>query len=726
MKMRLKLVNFRCWENISFDLGNEITKIDGISGSGKSTIFEAIFYCLYGKLQRVKNKHNNGAISVTLETSYGQDTIQIVRTTQKNVTLHILDKEVCTGDTAQSMIDDYFGSYELFTMASYLRAETAHPLICASISEKRELTSLLFPDASKYNRYKEKVLMIRRSDEQAYQMHNKKVITAQSAIDNMHELHPWLRDKDMDIPTIDERVLLMTLDGKNKAKNDAIGIISTYNSLSQQLASIPEIKDITPLREDLADLQGQLNQCTVDALTKDTKIQFLQEKLTNISSRVGTLLGSLGHSSLDVQECTRIISICDELLSVAPSESDLNKRIKDTNTEYDEKSNLLTAYVRSLDNIQYNHRLDNVLECPSCHQKLQYMDTLSAYTECTERKPVEYVISQVDVQKLHAQVYRLEELKSTLRSRYNKYQDLLTKEDTRNKGISLRTLDLRVYREKLTEYLTLFKEKMLLEADIQAVQSDQRTYITKDQEKDLRERVATLSNMVATSLANQKHKDILSKKIQVLESQYEWLATHDTYLSSLISDIELMTQQLSKIKIQGIYQRNSSILSSSLEKVATLEGRIQASHQLDSLLASSYNIYVGQKLKEIEYDICILGKLFFDDTMNISLSPGKESSTGIVKPSFDITLEYRGIQYDDIKLMSTGERKRLSIILMIVLTKFTDGRILLLDEALNSVSLDTRGIIMNELSRLSIPIYITSHDEIPGGYTNELDLNAIH
>lgn len=50
----------------------------------------------------------------------------------------------------------------MFMMTSYLRAETMHKLIASTPSEKRELTALLFPGASKYDVYKDKLILLRK------------------------------------------------------------------------------------------------------------------------------------------------------------------------------------------------------------------------------------------------------------------------------------------------------------------------------------------------------------------------------------------------------------------------------------------------------------------------------------------------------------------------------------------------------------------------------------
>jgi DNA repair exonuclease SbcCD ATPase subunit len=51
--MKLYLTNFRRYDSVAFEFNDGITKITGESGAGKSTIFEAICWCLYGKVTDV-------------------------------------------------------------------------------------------------------------------------------------------------------------------------------------------------------------------------------------------------------------------------------------------------------------------------------------------------------------------------------------------------------------------------------------------------------------------------------------------------------------------------------------------------------------------------------------------------------------------------------------------------------------------------------------------------
>lgn len=264
---------------------------------------------------------------------------------------------------------------------------------------------------------------------------------------------------------------------------------------------------------------------------------------------------------------------------------------------------------------------------------------------------------------------------------------------------------------------------------IEEIENDNREYISPDEHKALELRLKEINNII--SKANSIEHTRLSLKNQLTELLNTY--NPNSYSSSILDfdkkieecrvNIQLLRDYTLKLKIQHLHKQHKYVIDDVNKQIIPLNSRLDNSHKLESILSQAYQEYVGQKLKEIEYDICLLGKIFFDESMNISLTPGKESSSGMIRPSFDLKVEYSGIQYDDVKLMSTGEKKRISLILLIVLTKYLDGKILLLDEALNSVSMDARGIIMNEISKLDIPVYITSHDDIPGGFNNELKLD---
>lgn len=715
--MKIKLNAFRKWNDVTFDLGTRVTKITGESGMGKSTIFEAIYWCLYGRIRSVSPKGSirGTRTEVTLITEYYETMIQIYRSGMKSVSVIIGDDEY-TGDLAQSKIDEYFGSHDMFLMTSYLRAEAVHPLINASPSEKRELTSLVFPDASKFDRYKSKLLQIRRIDEDNLSQIRNNVTSLLSSISTLEDSHSWLKESSLlDSSEVqDDKPIQREIQEISKERDNAIGTLSLLQSLEKQLSSLPEYIDTLPLEEELSECRDKLTQSVVDTKTRDEKIKFLQE-------RVDALLSVLS-SAPEESECKRLLNICKTLSSYR---SDITSDLQRLDSDYERHSQLLLEYEKSLENIEYNMRIENILECPSCNTKLQYTDKLILYTGDTQFRTIEHNITSGDIQRLRISIDKIEQEKQQCINSYNTYQSIISKEKV------LKECDISSYSLKLQEYIQCYKEKQLLSNELNQVMNETRIFITENEKKELNIRISTLSTQISQCKSIEYTRKNLSKQIDTLSLNNQWLSESESYLSSLDTKMKQLQSQLIHIKnirermrIQQLYLKRKNDLSSCNEKIQQIEERVNASYKLEHILADAYQLYVGEKLKEIEYDVSLLGKYFFDDTMNITLTPGKETSTGSIRPSFDLHIEYGGTVFEDVKAMSTGERKRLSIILFMVLTKYTDGRMMLLDEAFTSISLDSRGIIMNEIQKLNIPIYLTSHDEIIG-YDSELNLNTL-
>lgn len=708
---KIKLVNFRKWDNHTFDLGSGITRIIGESGMGKSTIFEAIYWCLYGRIRSVSPKQNtSGVVSKPGKTEVIVEVaaMQIHRTGQKSISV-ICGDEMYSGEIAQSKIDAYFGTHEMFLMASYLRAEASHPLISATPSEKRELTSLVFPGASKYDIYRSRLSDIRRNDELLLVNARNKYLSSESSVTALEESQHWLLSSPLldKISPMEERTLTKEIARLKTEKDTVSKIVSRYDSLKQQLASLPELQDVSPLEEEMNSLQSQLIQCTVSSMNKESKIKYLQDRLD-----------SLSFSDVPEDKCKELLVAIKELLSIGTSQSSLESELKSVTDEYHTKSSLLCSYEKSLVDMEYNAKIQNVLECPSCHTKLQYTDKLIQCNDDIHPRTIEHRISSKDVRSLRLTLDKLESRRMNLYTSYNRYQEIL------NQHTELVHSDLVSLQQSLNNHCQALKESEKIKSEIAQIQSDTRNYITTSDMKEMQSRIKILAQQISEYRSIEHTRRSLLTQVECTERDHPWISTHEehilhleTRLAKCQDDLLVHRQSKERVHTQQLYLSHKNIIAEQSLEIKKREGRISSARQLEDILSQAYHEYVNEKLKEIEYDVCVLGKYFFDDTMNITL-------TGGVKPSFDIHIEYGDTVYDDIRSMSTGERKRLSIILMMVLTKYTDGKVMILDEAFTSIGLETRGIIMGEIQKLGIPIYITSHDELPGN-TAEINLNSI-
>lgn len=737
MSTKLRLLNFRKHEDNLFEFHDVIVKISGESGSGKSTIFEAIYWCLYGKIQKVGTRSGKATAhgtEVALEMPYaGHDpdigtTIHVHRLNSKNVNVHI-GKLPYTGEEAQGKINDYFGTHDMFLMQSYLRAESVHRLISESPAIKQKLTALLFPDAGKYEAYKTKLTSIRKGDKEKLRQLQVRQASIDSSIKTLESTHPdIMSDLSGDRDIHDESDVRNSLNSLTIEHSNCSKIFMQYELVLGQLAALPEKVDVAPMNIEVSEIKEKLMRVAVEGRSKESKMSYLRGRVEDMAHKMSMLVVSMGTSG-DIAEYKRLLNVADELLRISPSLSNLDRRIDEARDAYSTAYNRLLEYEESLDNIDYNRRLEDVLECPSCHAKLRHTDTLVSVGEDEDIHPrtVKHQIARRDVDRLRTHVDSLDKERNDLIRHHSTYSSLIEKEKVRNKDLSLGAIDLMEFKVALRDYILLHEDKMRLQKELDLLEKDTREYISSDEHSRLSRHLEALLKKISTEQGNESQRMRLITSRQMIEDKNRWISDGENHMSNLSQRISSLRESLDQIikmrereRVRSLYLKHKTeLLQVNTHMNATTE-RIEKSHGLESICASAYQEYVGYKLKEIEYDVSALGKRFFTETMNISLIPGTETSTGTVRPSFDLQVEYEGITYEDVNMMSTGEKKRLSIILMMVLSKYMDGRIMMLDEALTSVSMDIRGVIVNELHKLSIPIFITSHDEIPGEMTAEI------
>ena len=141
MYMKLTLKNFKCYENRIFEFSNILTLIQGVSGKGKSTIFNAILFVLYDK---IKKPQMYGKTSCQVEFIF--ENYKITRSKTPNRLVLIIDGEnEYIDDAAQNIIDKKFG--DIFEFTSYINQNPTKSFMMISPAEKLKfLQKLVFKD----------------------------------------------------------------------------------------------------------------------------------------------------------------------------------------------------------------------------------------------------------------------------------------------------------------------------------------------------------------------------------------------------------------------------------------------------------------------------------------------------------------------------------------------------------------------------------------------------
>lgn len=145
--MRVHLIRFRSFQDQAFDFPpQQFNLLKSPSGTGKSTLLDAIRWCFYGKSTDVYPLNTPGSantptcVTVTLEECGG---LTLCRSKPpEHLTIKIGRAEnarILKGSSAEAYVTDLFGSAQIWSMTSYLPQDEKSLLMTASNREKLEL-----------------------------------------------------------------------------------------------------------------------------------------------------------------------------------------------------------------------------------------------------------------------------------------------------------------------------------------------------------------------------------------------------------------------------------------------------------------------------------------------------------------------------------------------------------------------------------------------------------
>ncbi len=147
--MKIELTSFRYHDHLVVELrDSRIYLLQGNSGVGKSTLFEAIAWALFGKVTKIAplvEVIGEGETEKKCRTSVSLQVpgLSILRQNNPRV-LKVSKNGVQYEDVAaQGVIIESFGEYDFWVATSYLRQKSFNPLMFGSSSEKLELINRL-------------------------------------------------------------------------------------------------------------------------------------------------------------------------------------------------------------------------------------------------------------------------------------------------------------------------------------------------------------------------------------------------------------------------------------------------------------------------------------------------------------------------------------------------------------------------------------------------------
>ena len=760
--MEITINNFRGINYYHHKFNNEITLLKGESGKGKSSIFEAIKWVLYGGNKNIYPIIGKKESQVELKFK----DILIVRKKPSDI-LTVKCKEISLeGEEANQYIINYFGSKELWTAYSYLGQGERHLLLSSNQNEKIELIKELI-----YGREKEITQEYYAKIRTKKDKLEKDIIKLQGASDELNILLKNEEDKNQELLSelksakkakkllaskeiLEKNYQKLTYDATNRERQFEINQkLEKYQceliEIKEKIKSYPENLDFRKVekwkkynqykdkyQEDLEEREEDLDNFVnmrgkaiekTDILKRynleSSEIKSEIKKMEALKEGYYKYKNYLEKKTREQKQKDKINEVKKYISSLEEIKPSINKFWNSIN------SKLGLSYEYSQTNLQKNKNLvsnlkEHNLVCPECRNSLVFKDNKLQVSE--------HNLSSEILEGLSKKIAKIETYYSNYTQADNKLQLLVESLEEVDEMQEVELEDISEVEKKLSKlyyvedlefdldyiddtikqvkrYRYNLEIREILEDNYypwyQEYQypSDINNYYQEFNQLNTSKRIATeyISNHQYCEIMEKERLNNLIEKIKV---QLDKISIYEKVLEldNRLSEIRNKIKDLDSKKKEVVKENNSLI---KIEKIIK-----ETETQFLERAVDNLNFYLNQ----------ILSYLFDDILIEISMFKRIKKD---VKPHINIKLKINGLEYDNLSYLSGGEKDRISLALTIALNKLQNGPIMLLDEVMASLDSHNRQECLKVLKREckdKITINIC-HETIEGYYDKILD-----
>lgn len=192
-------------------------------------------------------------------------------------------------------------------------------------------------------------------------------------------------------------------------------------------------------------------------------------------------------------------------------------------------------------------------------------------------------------------------------------------------------------------------------------------------------------------------------------------------LDDLISQYEKMKKRKPKIHEAIKYQEKKLLLDGIYDKYLKEQKHYNNIIKLQEKMNDILYRYLEDTVETLNESINDILDSIFDDSMLFKIKMFKEDKNNTRR--LNLSIEYKGCKYHDIKCLSGGEQSRLSFAITVALNRLTNSNILILDECFASLDFENRRKCIEVLKEKDIRIVIcVNHEDIEGLYENIITL----
>lgn len=707
MSVTLHLKNFRCWENRTFQFNEKgILLLSGISGKGKSTIFNAILYVITGNL---KNISSFGKDKLKIEVILEIDDLVITRC--KNPTQFTVKKNniIYELDEAQSLIHQHFGSE--FKHISYIDQDNQHSFVYLSPEGKMSFLRNLLLSEDSIEKLKDKIKTRLDHAKKEIISEDSKITVSQTFLSQMTFIpdHIYkINKRQLTLSNYDELFQHQSTNLEKCKKNKLILVnklskleidSKKYNEQAKKMSQLTELE--TELKKyDKESLQIKLNDLSDQKKRYDETKNYFEKKKRYDEDTINISDLKITFSKIDTSFSHKI----KYLEKIMPIENRINELEDKVDLAIEEdllsQENLLKEDIK---NITIQLEQQNVYECPTCKEKLKLDQGVLIPFQCEyiSKQPV----SLSDLNKIQKQLENVQKKKILFdrnTEEYNKYFDSFEKlveeigiesdfkmhlDTYKKEEQSYKTLSIKIEEiEKRMKSFSFLSDKEEKQVDIYKIIEE--IAIIKDSLKrvnELKNRIEEIQieNVENPSVMIDETKEKIEEYNHKIELYKEGISGIEKW--KRIEDTNIKYQELKDSiekgkHIKDYYKDELLCCEKLLNYVKEAETR-SIFDFIDHL-----NTHAGMYIEEF----------FPDEDISVQLVTNKELKKGKDKIGLFFEVNYKTMK-GDIDFLSGGQRDRVNLAFTLAFSELVDNRILLLDECISSLDSETSDIVIDTL-----------------------------
>lgn len=277
--MRVELINFRSYVDKTFEFEpNMLTLIAGPSGVGKSTILEAIRWCITGKIQRIA-PHDNPKGKTSVRVTFPDGTIYYRLNSPKRFEV--------TKPSSDEKLDEIDLNESYWNATTYLKQLEFHPLLNSTEAEKLELITILALQRNDPSARIEELKSImgsynaKISKQQAVLTNLRRQLTKELTINNLTEqdleFKPMITIKGEEID--DPIILIERIEEFERRKTELHSQLVEYQVNEKRKNEL--VKGINKTKEEINE--------EIIKLTNEIDIHYVQLNIINIKKERDTI-----------------------------------------------------------------------------------------------------------------------------------------------------------------------------------------------------------------------------------------------------------------------------------------------------------------------------------------------------------------------------------------------------------------------------------------------------